>query len=647
MIGKKVGSYEIKGLIGESPGSIVYRATQPSLGRPVAVMMLKLAQASDPAVRERFRLEALKLSKLNHPNIVVIYDFIRQYGSFFIIMELLRGRPLGDVIEQKGAIPPDKLVPMFTQMLEAIRYAHRKEILHGDIRPSNVFVDEQGTVKITDFGKSRIAASATVDSRSSIQERVKYISPEGIKREPYDERSEVYSLGCLLYKMATGRSPFSGKSAYEIMEHHIRETPVPPREVAPDVPKIVADTIEKAMQKSPDKRFQSLKEMEAFFKGDTTHAEVARLNKQAFKLYGHRNYPSAMGIWEQVLKLDPGNAKALGGLARVREKIGTEPEEGLFEIAAKPSKQEKAGRGEPGGSKRTARPTTIGGAVAVLARAISSPRKLNREPALMFLIFIMLGVVLLAGFLIINITKSPSGRGITLAVPVPNEFSEPKPIASVPVKARSRDVRRDREDLALDASRRAKKLCENGQRRKALVMYQKALDLSEHDSREVARDYASCCVLLGLDLMKTAPDTALQFFQKASKIDPSSSEAHLQIGRVLGSRRDYQRAIASYQKALSIDPDLALARFNLGHAYMSLKKFSKATKEFSAVVASDSALICDAYVNLGVAYYRMGNLKKAADVFSKGVSACPKNRDLRTKRDSVMKKLKNAPKRKR
>ena len=644
MIDKWVGSYEVKGLIGEGSTAIVYRAVQPSLGRPVAIKKLKLFQESDISVRERFRVEALAQSKLSHPNIVVIYDFVRQYESYFIITEMLKRRTLREVIADDGRVAPENLLSMLLQILQAIGSAHGMGVLHGDIRPSNVFLSGEGGLKVADFGLSRIIGATAMLTATSVLGRVRYLSPEEIRRQPIDERSDIYSLGALLYEMATGQPAFSGDSAFEIMERHVKDMPPAPSGIVEGVPQVIEDAIEKAMQKSPDDRFQNVKEMEAFVRGDTTYGEVVRLNKRAFSLYNEGNYRSAMAIWRQVLILDADNAKAQGGIGRAQSHIGEPEEKGLFEAALETRKPEPSKNGEAG--KPSASPferqrRTLRGAVRVLVRAATSPRSLQREPLLMFLLILMLGIVVLSGYLIMALIGDERGGGIRLAVPASSEFSEPRLFADEPNLA-SRSVRSDREILARELGAEAKALFEKGEKRKALIRFENAMEFARGGVPEVAKGYADCCVEIGKDRMKDSPDTALQFFRKAIRVYPNSYEAYVQAGRVHSRSRDYSGAISNYKKALSIKPDLPVAHFNLGHAYLSLKRYSEAAEEFKVVIGSGSSFVCDAYINLGVTYHKVGNLKRAANVFSEGLRACPNNKDLKKKRDQVRKQLKNA-----
>ena len=648
MIGKWVGSYEVKGQIGEGSSAVVYRAVQPSLGRPVAIKKLKLLETSDASVRERFRVEALAQSKLSHPNIVVIYDFVRQYDSYFIVVEMLKRRSLRERLAEGGAIAPDNLPSMFLQILEAVGSAHQMGVLHGDIRPSNVFPDEEGGLKVGDFGQSRIVGGTAMLTATSASGRVRYLSPEEIKREPVDVRSDVYSLGALLFEMATGQPPFSGNSAFEIMERHVKEAAPAPRSTVERIPQVIEDTIVRAMQKSPDERFQSVKDMAAFIVGDATYAEVVRLNKRAFALYNEGNYQSAMAIWLQVLKLDPDNAKAQGGISRAQSHIGEPEEKGLFEAALEATQAKPAGRVEakgPATARRGKSGGTVRGVFSVLARAARSPRTLQREPLLMFLLMLMLGVVFLSGYLILALIGEERPGGIRLAAPVPDELLEPRLDAELGVSAPKdvpRSVKSDREVLAKELAAEGKALCGKGEGRKALVKFGKAMELARGELPELAKDYSDCCVKIGVATMEDDPDTALEFFRKAIQIYPDSHEAYLQAGRIHSRGQDYQRAISDYRKALSIKPDLPLAHFNLGDAYLSLRSYSEAANEFKIVIGSGSSLVCEAYLNLGVTYDKMGNLPEASKVFSEGVRACPNNEELKKKQDQVEGQLRDA-----
>ncbi|RLC47618.1 MAG: hypothetical protein DRH70_02985 [Candidatus Coatesbacteria bacterium] len=645
MIGKWVGSYEVKGLIGEGSSSIVYRAVQPSLGRPVAIKKLKLLQASDPSVRERFREEALAQSKLSHPHIVVLYDFVRQYDSYFIIMEMLKNWTLREVIAEGGRVASDKLIPMFCQVLDAIGVGHRLGVLHGDIRPANVFVCEDGSLKVADFGISRIIGVSALLSGSSVLGRVKYLSPEEIKRQAQDERSDIYSLGALLFEMATGRPPFSGTSAFEIMERHVKDAVPSPRSIVSQVPQVIEDAVLRALEKSPDKRFQTAKEFEAFITGDTRYMEITRLNKRAFGLYNQKQYRSAIAIWQEVLKLDPDNAKAKGGITRAHTHLGEPEGQGLFETALEAPRTKPSREGaRPKASRMTGRKRTLRAAILVLARAIRSPRSLQREPLLMFLLLLMLGVVFLSGYLILSLSSTETAEGIRLAVSKQEEL--PRPRISVPSPGlEHRDVYSDRQALAQDLAAEGKALFDKGKWRRALVSFEKASKLAEGTIPGLAENYAACCIQLGKNRMREDPDTALEFFRKAIRINPNSFEGYLQAGRISSRKHEYQRAISDYKKALSINPDLPLAHFNLGHAYLSMKQYSKALPEFNAVISSGSSLVCDAYVNLGVTYYRMRRLKQALKVFSEGLRVCPKSKNLKRKRDMVLRRLRNVSRR--
>ena len=547
-----------------------------------------------------------------------------------------------EVISEKGAMAPEELLSVFICVLEATESAHKKGVIHGDIRPSNVFVDSEGTVKVTDFGISKIIGATGMAPFTTTEGQVRYVSPEQIRRQPVDERSDIYSLGVLLYELATGKPPFLGQSAFEIMDKHINQLPPPARNVRPELPKNIADAIGKALQKSPAERFQSAKEFEAFLKGDATFSEVIRLNSQGFKFYNQGNYRAAIATWELVLKLDPNNAKAQGGIARARAHLEEAGEKSIFEAAleevAPKRSAAKPGLAKPAVPAKPLKLARVAG--SVLARALRSPRSLYGEPVLMFLLLVMLGVFLLAGILIFSLMKVNPEPSIEVVAPVPQELAEPRVGALAGAGQAGRDVRLDREALASDLAAEARKLCEGGQGRKALVKFEKAMQLTEEQRPEFAKDFSQCCLRLGKEMMKTDPDTAVEFFRKAIQLDPRCAEAYLQIGRVRSASGDFSAAIVHYKKALALNPDLDVARFNLGHAYLSLRMYSKAVREFRAVIKRGSELRCDAYANLGVTYYKMGKIKKAAQVLSKGCAICPNDKRLRARRDKVLQRLK-------
>ncbi|MBW1730987.1 MAG: protein kinase [Deltaproteobacteria bacterium] len=269
MIGKEIGNYCVVDLIGKGGMAVVYRGQHKTLARRiVAIKMLSAALEGDRSFHDRFFREAEVMDRLRHPNIVTLYDFIQQKGQYFIVMEYVDGTTLHHMIkEAQGALPPDQISQIFKQVLSAIGYAHKLGIVHRDIKPSNIMINQEGQVKITDFGIARILGEnfeTTLTATGMGMGSPYYMSPEQVlasKDHPITAASDIYSLGITLYQMTTGKVPFSeGGSLYTIMQSHIRETPPPPREFLPSISPFLEQVILKAIEKKPEDRWRSCEE---------------------------------------------------------------------------------------------------------------------------------------------------------------------------------------------------------------------------------------------------------------------------------------------------------------------------------------------------------------------------------------------------
>jgi serine/threonine-protein kinase len=263
MIGNTVGSYKITEKIGEGGMGAVFKGIDVMLEREVAIKMLRPELASQPQVVERFRAEAVTLAKLNHPNIATLYSFIRQGDDFFMVMEFVRGHTLDEAIRRTGAMAFERAVPLLCQALEGIDHAHRMGIIHRDIKPANMMLTESGSIKVMDFGIARVLGSARLTRQGSIVGTIEYMSPEQVRGLESDARSDIYSLGILLYEMLTGRVPFSSDSEFDLMKAQIEAAPVPPRTLDAHIPLPVEQAIMRSLAKKPEARFQTAGEFRA------------------------------------------------------------------------------------------------------------------------------------------------------------------------------------------------------------------------------------------------------------------------------------------------------------------------------------------------------------------------------------------------
>jgi eukaryotic-like serine/threonine-protein kinase len=256
------GRYQILRKLGAGGMANVYLAEDQELGRRVAIKILNDRHANDEQFVERFRREAKNAAALSHPNIVSIYDRGEAEGTYYIAMEYLDGRSLKELILSRGDAPIAVVVEYAQQVLSALGFAHRHGIVHRDIKPHNVLVDGEGRVKVTDFGIARAGASQMTEA-GSIVGTAQYLSPEQARGGDVDQRSDIYSVGVLMYEMLTGEVPFSGDTPVEIAMKHLSQTPEPPSAKRHDVPRELDMIVMRALAKNPDDRYQSADEMKA------------------------------------------------------------------------------------------------------------------------------------------------------------------------------------------------------------------------------------------------------------------------------------------------------------------------------------------------------------------------------------------------
>ncbi len=256
------GRYRIIRRLGSGGMANVYLAEDEELGRRVAIKVLDEKHANDEQFVERFRREAKNAASLSHPNIVSIYDRGEAEGTYYIAMEYIEGRTLKDLIVTRGPLPVDKAVAYARQILGAVRFAHRKGIVHRDIKPHNVLVDTDGRLKVTDFGIARAGASQMTEAGSIIG-TAQYLSPEQARGAPVDQRSDLYSVGVVLNEMLTGAVPFTGDTPVEIAMKHLSAVPEPPSASRPDVPEDLDLVTLRALAKDPRDRFQTAEEMDS------------------------------------------------------------------------------------------------------------------------------------------------------------------------------------------------------------------------------------------------------------------------------------------------------------------------------------------------------------------------------------------------
>src|SRR6266581_549470 len=261
----KAGRYEIVGELGRGAMGVVYKAVDPVIGRTVAVKTIRLSEEgtglSRPELLTRFQTEARAAGLLTHPNIVVVFDAGEEEGLYYITMELVEGKSLQALLDDGHGFPLPRTLRIMEQTCGALQFAHERNVIHRDIKPANLMLTADDTVKVTDFGTAKILQFGTVQQTAHVMGTPSYMSPEQVKGRAVDGRSDIFSLGVMLYEMVNGEKPFPGQNITTVIYKIVNEEPIPPRTLNSSIHQGLSDIVMRALEKEPDQRYQSCREM--------------------------------------------------------------------------------------------------------------------------------------------------------------------------------------------------------------------------------------------------------------------------------------------------------------------------------------------------------------------------------------------------
>ena len=361
------GRYAVIERVGVGGMAEVYRARDELLGREVAVKVLSERHSSDSSFVERFRREAQAAANLNHPNIVSLYDYGSDGATNFIVMEFIDGESLGELITQEAPLLPERAAEIAADVAKALERAHNAGLVHRDVKPNNIMLTSTGQTKVTDFGIVRALGGETEQQMTQtgmVIGTAAYLSPEQAQGNPVDARSDVYSLGCVLHEMLTGKPPFAGDTPLAVAYKHVREAPEPPSAANPDVPADLDAITMKSLAKNPENRYTSATEMredlERFIAGQRVHATPllgetmaataisgTQVMRQTEVFSGQDDEPERsragwyvvialliLGLFGLVAYLIATNAFGGGELVRVPDVVGLTEDEATDELEA-------------------------------------------------------------------------------------------------------------------------------------------------------------------------------------------------------------------------------------------------------------------------------------------------------------------------
>jgi serine/threonine protein kinase len=262
MVIEKLGRYVIVEEIGQGAMGVVYKAVDPLIDRTVAIKTINLDLSKEELANfeKRFQREVQSAGKLNHPNIVTVYDVGRTEGVAYMAMEFLEGKELREILDSGVVLPIEKITHIASQVADGLGFAHEHGIVHRDVKPANVMVMKNGLIKITDFGIAQMSSASRTMS-GMVMGSPKYMSPEQVVGQAVDGRSDIFSLGVVLYEMLAGKTPFSGDNISAIMYQILNDEPIPPKAFNQNIPDSINFIVLKALAKHPDKRYQNAKEM--------------------------------------------------------------------------------------------------------------------------------------------------------------------------------------------------------------------------------------------------------------------------------------------------------------------------------------------------------------------------------------------------
>jgi eukaryotic-like serine/threonine-protein kinase len=320
---KKIGKYDVLSVIGRGGMGLVYKAVDPGIGRVVAIKMMTGAMGEDPEMLQRFKREAQSVGKLQHPNIVTVYDFGVEEGRPYLVMELLEGESLESLLRSRRSISLEEKLDIVIQICNGVQYAHQRNITHRDIKPANIMILKDGTAKIVDFGIAR-TGMRKLTQPGQLVGSFHYLSPEQINAMNVDSRTDIFSTGVLLFELVTGKLPFEGKDTSEILMKILHDSPPSLNGVLKNSLSGLDEIVQHALAKNPEQRYQTAENLASDLGRVLEKRRRERISEYlqgAETAAAQRQWTRAKEQLLQVLKMDRQNFRANVRLREVQSEI--------------------------------------------------------------------------------------------------------------------------------------------------------------------------------------------------------------------------------------------------------------------------------------------------------------------------------------
>ena len=593
LVGQIFGHYQISEFIGRGPMGFVYRAAD-SKNQQTVTLKLFLKSSEEPGeipeeVEKPFFEEARTLRGLAHPQVAAVLDVGETEGFRYICTEFVLGKSLDDWLHEQGALPIETALPLFQQMLSALQAAHEKNIVHRNLKPANILIQRNGRIKITDFGQSKIPSMAATVALTGTGSPF-YMSPEVILGRRGDIRSDIFSVGALLYRVLTGEKPFDGESTATIVQRVVQQDPPSPKLINPHIPEDLGILCSKAMAKDPSKRYQTPQEMldalTAFQplgsgEGSTTLVDqkIEPLPPRPLSDKGPKKPP----VQESVPDIQASSAPS--------EPVGLEKTQPLSTPA--PPFQEKPL--SPPAAVPEKKP----------ANEIKSPKSGSKIILIGSFFFVLLLALILV---IIRLVNNP-GRSVNPLIVPP---SAPQQTTVVPAPTGPLTAPTIPPSPPADAKPRGTNGVQSVSQPEQLVQQAKAVWSSNRDQAQT-------------------------LLEQAAVLAPQNFEAHFQLGRLLTQKQQYPAAIQEYQRALNIHNRIPEAYFNLGYIHLIQGNYDLAIQHLEWCRALSPPYQDEVLTNIGIVYLRKKNSRQARSYFQEASRLNPRNtvaRDYLKKMDA-------------